>query len=403
MIVAVAIAVLACPPAHGSDKVALVIGNAVYRNVPALFNPGNDATDIARSFERLGFAVTRVKDATYEEMRRALLTFGRTARGAEMAVVFYAGHGIEVGGENWLIPIDAELRGDTDIDHEAVSLKGVMVTVESAGKLGLVILDACRNNPFAAKMTRSVRTRAVARGLAQVEPSGNVLVAFAAKDGTLAADGSGRNSPFTAALLKHIEQPGLEIGFLFRNVRDDVIRATNRVQQPFVYGSLSKEAIYLNPAPVALPPAALPPAADGPSPDEITWGFLRDSDNPQALKRFIEQFPDSPLRAQAEARLAALPAEPESVTPPAPAPAVPASRAPDFELAYWDSIKESTNIGEFESYLQRFPDGAFAPLARLRIEQLQRKERATHVTTTPPVAVPRGAKCFSFQGKQFCE
>jgi hypothetical protein len=278
-----------------------------------------------------------------------------------------------------------------------------MTTVESAAKLGLVILDACRNNPFAAKMTRSVRTRAVARGLAQVEPSGNVLVAYAAKDGTLAADGSGRNSPFTAALLKHIEQPGLEIGFLFRNVRDDVIRATNRVQQPFVYGSLSKEAIYLNPAPVALPPAALPPAADGPSPDEITWGFLRDSDDPQALKRFIEQFPDSPLRAQAEARLAALPAEPESPAPPAPAPAVPASRAPDFELAYWDSIKESTNIGEFESYLQAFPDGAFAPLARLRIEQLRRKERATHVTTPPPVAVPRGAKCFSFQGKQFCE
>jgi uncharacterized caspase-like protein len=253
-------------------------------------------------------------------------------------------------------------EADVDIDHEAIGLKGVLVTVEPAVGLGLIILDACRNNPFAAKMKRTVRTRAVARGLGQIEPTGNVLVAYAAKAGTLAADGTGRNSPFTAALLRHIERPGLEINFLFRHVRDDVIRATNHEQQPFVYGSLSREAIYLNSATAApLPP--LPALPEGPAGDEIAWTFLKDSRNPEAFKRFLEQFPASPLRRQAEARLAALTADTKEAAP---------SRVPEFELTYWNTIKESTNISEFESYLKAYPDGAFAPLAKLRIEQLRR-------------------------------
>ncbi len=233
------------PASHAAgERVALVIGNGAYRSVPALPNPTNDSGDIAASLSRLGFSVRRLDDGSFDQMRRALLDFGRSARGAEMAVIFYAGHGMEVGGENWLIPVDAELKSDADIDQEAIGLRSVMGTVDGATKLGLVILDACRNNPFAAKMQRSVRTRAVPRGFAQVEPTGNVLVAYAAKDGTTAADGSGRNSPFTTALLRHIERPGLEVNFLFRHVRDEVMTATQRVQQPFVYGSLSRDEIY---------------------------------------------------------------------------------------------------------------------------------------------------------------
>ncbi|MGY4300364.1 putative caspase-like protein [Bradyrhizobium sp. i1.4.4] len=164
---------------------------------------------------------------------------------------------MEVGGENWLIPISAELRSDTDAESEAISLRSVSLQVSKARKLGLVILDACRNNPFAAKMKRSLSTRAVARGLAPTEPSDNVLIAYAARDGTTASDGEGRNSPFTTSLLRHIETPGLEISFLFRRVRDDVMAATRREQQPFVYGSLSKEEIYLKaPAVAAQAPAA---------------------------------------------------------------------------------------------------------------------------------------------------
>ena len=141
-------------------------------------------------------------------MRKGLLEFARRARGSEIAIVFYAGHGMEVGGENYLIPIDAELKADVDVDHEAIALKTMTPLVENASRLGLVILDACRNNPFSAKMQRTVRTRAVSRGLAAVEPTGNVLIAFSAREGTTAADGAGRNSPFTASLLNISKRRG---------------------------------------------------------------------------------------------------------------------------------------------------------------------------------------------------
>jgi hypothetical protein len=339
--------------AQGEKRVALVIGNSTYRNVPVLTNPINDAQDIAGTFERLGFTVRRVTNATYDEMRRGLLEFGRQARGADVAIVFFAGHGIEVGGENWLIPIDAELRSDVDVDHEAMGLRSVLPLVEGAAKLGLVILDACRNNPFAAKMQRTIRTRSVARGLAGVEPSGNVLVAYAAKDGTTANDGDGRNSPFTSSLLKHLETPGLEINFLFRNVRDDVIRATRREQQPFVYGSLSKDAIYLK-----APPVVLPPPPPGPGPDEVTWSFLKETSDPAALKRFIEQYPKSPLRAQAETRVAAL--------------AVEAGRAAAAreEEAAWALLGGSNDPASLRRFIEQYPKSALRPQAEARMAKL---------------------------------
>jgi len=232
-------------PGHSAERVALVIGNGSYLRVPALPNPTRDAADIARALERLDFKVTQLSNGTAAEMRKALVEFGRATEGSMISVVFYAGHGMEAGGENWLIPTDAELRSDTDVESEAVSLRSVNLQVSKARQLGLIILDACRNNPFEAKMKRSSAGRAVARGLAPTEPTDNVLIAYAARDGTTASDGDGRNSPFTTALLRHIETPGLEISFLFRRVRDDVMAATKREQQPFVYGSLSKEEIYL--------------------------------------------------------------------------------------------------------------------------------------------------------------
>jgi uncharacterized caspase-like protein len=267
-------------------RVALVIGNSAYRNVPALANPAHDAADVGLAFERLGFSVRLVTDATYDDMRRSLLEFSQRARGAEMAVLFFAGHGMEVGGENWLVPIDAALVTDLDTEQEAIALRGIILMVSTASKLGLVVLDACRNNPFLAKMQRTVLSRSVERGLGRIEPVANVLVAYAAKDGTTVADGNGRNSPFTAALLNHLETPGLEISFLFRNVREEVIAATRRQQQPFVYGSLSKEAIYFK-APPALP-----------SPDEAAWELLKETTDDAALRRFIREYPNSPCGAK---------------------------------------------------------------------------------------------------------
>jgi hypothetical protein len=227
-------------------RVALVIGNGAYRNVPALPNPPNDAGDVTAALKRLGFEVTLITNASFDEMRRGLIALGRDGAGADMATVYFAGHGMEINGENWLIPVDAELKRDTDAANEAISLQSVMMQVASTTSLGLVILDACRNNPFAARMNRSLAVRAAANGgLGRIEPVGNVLVAYAARDGTTALDGNGHNSPFTAALLRNIETPGVEVTFVFRNVRDDVMEATRNEQQPFVYGSLSRKAIYL--------------------------------------------------------------------------------------------------------------------------------------------------------------
>ena len=253
---------LANSPTNAANRVALVIGNGAYQKVPLLPNPTRDSAAIGDSLGRLGFTVTRLDNGTASAMRKSIVEFGRAAEGSEMAVVFYAGHGMEVGGENWLIPVDAELRSDTDTENEAVSLKGITHQVGKASQLGLVILDACRNNPFNAKMQRSLMTRSVSRGLAPTEPTDNVLVAYAAKGGTVANDGDGKNSPFTKALLRHIELPGLEITFMFRAVRDEVMTETKREQQPFVYGSLSKEAIYLKP-PAAVQSHSIDDSGDG--------------------------------------------------------------------------------------------------------------------------------------------
>ena len=238
---------MTAPP--GPQRVALVIGISNYVNASLLKNPKNDATGTAAAFRRLGFSkVVEHYDLTREQLGKALKEFGDLAEGAEWAVVFFAGHGMELNGVTYLIPSDAALKRDTHVPDETISLTQVQVKVDAASKLGLVILDSCRNNPFTDRMVRSAgSTRSIGRGLAAVEPEGNVLVAYSAKHGTTALDGLGQNSPFTEALLAYIEEPGLEINFLFRKVRDEVRKKTLRRQEPFLYGSLSSELLYFKP------------------------------------------------------------------------------------------------------------------------------------------------------------
>ena len=248
-------------PCYASVRMALVVGNSNYKNVPFLPNPSNNSGDVTQSFTRLGFSVTRLTDARLEDMQAALRQFGHAARDADIAVVYFAGHGMEVGGVNWLIPIDAALERDVDIDKEAVSLNAVIRAVQDA-KFAMIILDACRTNPFAPKMQRIVPVRAVDRGLAPISRSANMLVAYAAREGTTASDGIGRNSPFTSALLANLETPGVEIDLLFRRVTAAVRLQTKERQQPFVFGTLSKQAIYLKPAkPSSTAPAGIESAA----------------------------------------------------------------------------------------------------------------------------------------------
>jgi hypothetical protein len=264
---------LVCQPAFAEKRVALVLSNAAYQNVAPLPNPVNDGSLIAATLKDAGFDVVDFRrDLSAVETRRVLRDFADRTRDADIALVYYAGHGIEVDGGNYLIPVDARLERDTDVYDEAFSLDRVLIAIEPAKKLRLVILDACRDNPFAVRMNRSLATRAATLGgLGRIEPTGNVLVAYAARDGTTALDGDARNSPFAAALLRNIEAPGVEVTFMFRNVRDDVMEATRNQQQPFVYGSLSRKAIYLaGPPPAgadgaALPAVVSPAAPRGPS------------------------------------------------------------------------------------------------------------------------------------------
>ena len=237
--------VLGALPAAAGSRVALVIGNSAYDNVPSLPNPVNDAADLGAALKRLDFDVKILTNLRYDEMRKELIAFGERASGAEIAIIFFAGHGIQMGGDNWVIPVDAKLATDLNVANETIGLQSLTRAVSNTSRLGLVILDACRINPFIPKMVSTNVSRAVDRGFSRVEPSDNVLVAFAARDGTTAADGKGRNSPFTRALLDNVEKPGVEVDFLFRKVRDDVMKATDRQQQPFVYGSLSGEQIFL--------------------------------------------------------------------------------------------------------------------------------------------------------------
>lgn len=230
-------------------RVALVIGNADYKNVPALLNPKNDARAVAATLKRLGFdPVVEQYDLTRPAMTKVLQSFGELADNADWAVIYYAGHGIEVGGVNYAIPVDAALKVSTHVDDEGVSLERVMATVGNAKKMRLVILDACRDNPFVPKMRTVGATRSVGRGLGRIEPPPGVLVAYAARDGFTAMDGETGNSPFASALVEHLEEPGVEINLLFRKVRDRVFTNTRGRQEPYTYGSLPAQQFFFRTA-----------------------------------------------------------------------------------------------------------------------------------------------------------
>ena len=282
LVVAVlAVVVLAVPAVVLADgRVALVVGNSTYAHIGRLPNPDNDARDLSVSLRRLGFEVTTEFNVDRVELTEALRAFTRRSAGADVSLVFYAGHGIEMDGVNYLVPVDARLERDVDVRFETVTVDDLLVSTSGAS-LRLVILDACRNNPLARSMQRTAATRTVSGGsfadLNEDLLGDETLVAYAAAAGTTAADGRGRNSPYTAALLSHLQTP-LEIGLLFRRVRAQVLAATNGAQRPHEYHSLVGEhyltrtlatgasvtvsaAVPADPAP-ADPPRPDPPEAD---------------------------------------------------------------------------------------------------------------------------------------------
>ena len=323
-----AILLLVVPAALATGRVALVVGNSAYEHIGRLPNPENDATALNAALRRLGFEVTVVRDAGRTALTNALQAFTRRSANADVALVFYAGHGMEMDGVNYLLPVDAQLERDTDVRFETVTLDDVLASTAGAG-LRLVILDACRNNPLARSMQRTVRSRNVSNGsfgaVNEDLLGDQTLVAYSAAAGTTADDGDGRNSPYAAALLAHLEDP-VEIGILFRRVRARVLSTTSGRQRPHEYGALVGEH-YLS-------------GSGGGG----GGGVVAD-----------------PVGAQQE-------------------------------TVFWQSAANSTNAADFEAYLARWPNGVYVSLARTRLAALRAPTPNPSATVRPdPDPVPRPA------------
>lgn len=358
--------------AHAEKRAALVIGNATYRNVPSLPNPLNDAADMAALFRSAGFATVELRrDLGIAELRRAISDFAESTGDIDVAVIYFAGHGIEVDGINYIIPVDAKLQRDFDIEDETVSMDRILRSIEAARKLRLVILDACRDNPFLKTMKRTIASRTVRRGLAKVEPAvSDTLIAFAAKAGSVALDGDAKNSPFTQALLHNIASPGLDLRIAFGRVRDEVLKTTNRQQEPFVYGSLGGSVVSIVDAPKVAPPV---PA------DEIVWSAVKDSAYPGVFDDFLAKFPASGYLKEAQSRRDVLKKQLAAAAVPPPPPA--------SEIV-WSAIRDSQAPSTFQEYLSKFPDGGHQGDARKRIDELSRQEELKkQATAVPPKPV----------------
>lgn len=322
--------------AQAQKRVALVIGNSAYQNTSELRNPSHDATDMAGALTRLGFQVTDGRDLDKRAMERTIRQFGLALEGADIALFFYAGHGVQVGGQNHLIPIDARLASEGDIDFETLPLSLVLKQMEREAKTSLVLLDACRDNPLVRNLARSMGTRAITigTGLAEVKTGIGTLIGFSTQPGNVAADGIGRNSPYAGALLKHIENSGKDVSGMLVDVRNDVLKATNGTQVPWEHTSLTGQVYFR-------PEAAAPPE------------------------------------------------------PSAPTPASPSGRNYDkeMEIAFWNAVKDSKSPPVLKTYLDRFPKGTFAGLARVFMEEAERSSRTGAApldtgSTSPAPAAP---------------
>jgi uncharacterized caspase-like protein len=365
------------PGAQAERRVALVIGNSAYQSASRLDNPVNDATAVAELLKQARFdVVTARTDLGVLDFKRAIREFINTTRNSDIAVVYYAGHGIEIGGINYLVPVDAKLASDLDAEDEAVELDRIIRALEPARRLRLVILDACRDNPFSRKMERTIAMRAVSAGLAKVEPAmSDTLIAYAARAGSTAEDGTNRHSPFTSALLNNLGEPGLDVRIAFGRIRDEVLKKTGNRQEPFVYGSLGGTTISLVPA---------PEVKAGPSTAEIRsdYELAERVGTVAAWESFLavhgSGFYAELARAQRAKLLAASPTKPPTdkdmavaaLEPPSAKPPGPPERATADRLA-WEKIENASDPKAFRDFLRRYPASPLAAAAQHRLDLLE--------------------------------
>ena len=289
-------------------RVALVVGVGAYRAVPPLRNTLNDARGIAAALGRLEFDVETVADPDRGALEAAVRRFGNRARTADVALFYYAGHAVEANGRNWLLPVSADVRGGRDLRFEAIELDALLEQLEGGARLSVIILDSCRDNPF--RMRLAEGGRGLDRGgLAQVQAAAGTLVVFSTAPGTVAGDGAGPNSPFTTALLKHIEAPGQEIRQMLAEVRRDVREATRGQQVPWEQSAM-EGTLYLKPAPEARGSVAAPPRPALET-ETLFWDSVRSSTNRAELQAYLDRYPNGTFAALATARIGALATPPE--------------------------------------------------------------------------------------------
>ncbi|MGC2810076.1 MAG: caspase family protein, partial [Bradyrhizobium sp.] len=276
------------PEAHAEGRVALVIGNAAYANAPPLRNSRNDADDMSEQLRRLGFEVVDGRDLDSRGMRVALARFAQKLKGTAAALFYYSGHGLQIDGQNYLVPVDAQVDADSIMAFELVKLDDVIEALGYTTGTRLLVLDACRSNPFAKALAQRGGSRGgeITRGLARVEQTQGMLIAYATQPNAVAADGTGRNSPFTYALVREMQEPGIEVGTLFRHVAVNVNRDTRGQQTPELSVSLLGD-FYLNPQ----------------ESDIDAWRKMGPSASVDTLKAFISKFPSSSLIDVARAKI----------------------------------------------------------------------------------------------------
>jgi hypothetical protein len=321
LVLALICMVFTASAASAEKRVAFVVGNGTYKNVAALPNPPIDAKSIAGALRNIGFDVVEGTNLTRDKMTEKLLDFGKKAQGADVAIFFYAGHGIAISGTNYLLPIDADIKSEMDVKlGAAINIDLTLDQTMSDAKVKLVFLDACRDNPFAAKIKSNSATRSVSvqTGLAEMKSGEGTLIAFATGPGQTALDGKeGANSPFTRALLANVTQPGVEIQQAMTKVRAQVNEETNKGQLPWGHTNLIG-TVYLNGAPAPAAPGSAAPAVVAAAPGSDVelefWRSIKDSNKPEELNAYLSSYPNGQFRSLAQARIASLESSPANAT-----------------------------------------------------------------------------------------
>lgn len=365
-----------------SRRVALVIGNGAYEHAGRLANPPNDATVMAATLRMLGFEVSNGTNLAQREMKQRIRAFGQSLRAnGGVGLFYYAGHGVQAKGRNYLVPVDADIQTEADLEDAAVDLNYVLNLMDDAqNALNIVVLDACRNNPFA----RSFRSSQ--EGLAQVRAPTGTLIAYATAPDSIAADGAGGNSPYTEELIQQLQTSGVLVETMFRRVTEKVSARTNGKQEPWFSANVKGDFYFK--APAGNTAEAASTTKIDPTAFELSyWDSIKNSKDPGDFKSYLNKYPDGNFVALARTRIQTLENS-----------ARPADEANQTDATYWNQIKDSQNSADFRAYLAKFPNGLFTDLAQNRLTALDSAAREAAAARQPATVYFYRKNAFSGAG-----